>query len=78
MIRMAQVSQSTSPSSPDSVLEINQVTGLETDHDPKPAFGFYVFGDVPYATWEERMLQDQMDDLTKHRLNHTLFFSTCG
>ena len=73
MIRMAQVSQSSSPSSPDSVLEINQVTGLETDHDPKPAFGFYVFGDVPYATWEERMLQDQMDDLTKHRLNHTLF-----
>ena len=38
-----------------------------------PSFGFYLFGDIPYAEWEEGMLRDQIDRLSKTRLNHTLF-----
>lgn len=38
-----------------------------------PSFGFYLFGDIPYAEWEEGMLRDQIAHLSKTRLNHTLF-----
>ena len=36
-------------------------------------FGFYLMGDTPYATWEEKMLQEQISQLNKNKEDHILF-----
>ena len=36
-------------------------------------FGFYVMGDTPYSIWEESLLKAQIDNITKHHLDHALF-----
>lgn len=59
------------------ILRLDDLTSVtiqtSTTSTPSPSFGFYLFGDIPYAEWEEQMLQDQISALAKHRLNHTLF-----
>ena len=61
------------PEDATGILRLNELTPATIQTSTTPSFGFYLFGDIPYAEWEERILQDQMNTLTKHRLNHTLF-----
>jgi hypothetical protein len=37
------------------------------------SFGFYVMGDIPYAPWEQVVLEQQIADLTLNRKNNSLF-----
>ena len=36
-------------------------------------FGFYLMGDIPYANWEEEMLEKQIANITNHRVDHSVF-----